>query len=61
MLFNRKNKKNDDKNSILKAIFGLFAAYQLASFISIFMSLILLVSTVGGYYYLYHKDKDVTR
>lgn len=60
MLFNRKNKKNDDKNSILKAIFGLFAAYQLVSFISIFMSLILLVSTVGGYYYLYHKDKDVT-
>ena len=60
MLFNRKNKKSDNKNPILKAIFGLFAAYQLVSFISIFMSLILLVSTVGGYYYLYHKDKDIT-
>lgn len=60
MLFNRKHKKKDNKNPILKTIFGLFAAYQLVSFISIFMSLILLVSTVGGYYYLYHKDKDIT-
>ena len=56
-MFDKRKKGKDTNKSLMKIILGFFVTSQLISFISIFMAIVLLVSTVSGYYYISHKDK----
>lgn len=56
-MFNKRNKGKDTNKSLMKMIFGFFVTSQIISFISIFMAIILLITTVSSYYYISHKDK----
>ena len=51
-------KKNENRNRRpYKNYFWIFLVSQIIPFICIFMAVILLVTTVSGYYYISHKDK----
>ena len=56
-MFDKRNKGKDTNKSLMKMIFGFFVTSQIISFISIFMAIILLITTVSSYYYISHKDK----
>ena len=55
-MFGRKKNENRNKRPY-KNYFWIFLVSQIIPFICIFMAIILLVTTVSGYYYISHKDK----